>query len=92
MRNVTRYVQRLLRQRRPGRFVPTDEEAGMLAAAIALRSARPEDGMPRAEFLTQLRGQLAEQAARAGEDERSPVPRRPRRLVLVGTAAAAVAG
>ncbi len=98
MRKVTRYVERLLRQRRPRPFVPTDEEASALSAAIALRAARPEDAIPRSEFVATLHGKLAEQAARAGEPDAAAPDRsgqRRRRGFLVGTvvsAATAVAG
>jgi cytochrome b6-f complex iron-sulfur subunit len=89
MRNVSRYVERLRRHRRPHSFVPTDEQAEALTAAIALSGARPEDAMPRPEFVAGLRDRLAADLARAGEDEREPV-RRPRRGLLLGTAASAV--
>jgi nitrite reductase/ring-hydroxylating ferredoxin subunit len=89
MRKVTRYVDRLLRQRRPRPFVPTDEQAEAVSAAIALRGARPEDAIPRAEFVTALRGRLADQAARDGEDDWVPAKRR--RGFLIGTASAASA-
>src|SRR5690348_18103921 len=71
-RKVTRYVERLLRQRRPRPFVPTDEEAETLSAAVTLRAARPEEAMPRGEFVAALHTKLAEQAARAGESEVAP--------------------
>lgn len=91
MRKVSRYVERLLRQRRPRPFVPTDEEAEALSAAVALRSARPEEAIPRGEFVAALHDRLAEQAARA--DEPSPVPTRAgprrRRGFLIGTAVSA---
>jgi cytochrome b6-f complex iron-sulfur subunit len=93
MRRISSYIDRLLRQRRPRRFVPTDEEAEALRAAIALRAAEPEGAMPRPEFLAGLRIKVATQVARTGESE--PEVNRPpagqRRQVLVGTAAAAAA-
>ena len=67
MRRVIRYVERLILQRRPRSFVPTDDEAGALRVAILLRSARPENAMPQGEFITALRRRLAEQASRTGE-------------------------
>ncbi len=91
MRNVTRYVDRLLRQRRPRPFVPTDEEAEALTAAIRLRAARPEDAIPRTEFVAALRTRLAEQDTRTGEEEPAVVARRPRRGVLIGTTVSAAA-
>jgi cytochrome b6-f complex iron-sulfur subunit len=85
-RKVTRYVDRLLRQRRPRPFVPTDEQAGALRAAIALRAARAEDAAPRAEFVAALHRRLAA----AADEEPAPVPApRPRRRLLIGTAVSA---
>jgi cytochrome b6-f complex iron-sulfur subunit len=91
VRRITSYIDRLLRQRRPRDFVPTDDEADALRAAIALRAAEPEGAMPRPEFLADLRVKVAMQVARGGEFE--PEVNRPpagqRRQLLVGTAAAA---
>ncbi|MCU7724947.1 Rieske (2Fe-2S) protein [Actinoplanes sp. KI2] len=91
VRRISAYIDRLLRQRRPGRFVPTDDEADALRAAIALRAAEPEGAMPRPEFLADLRAKVATEMARAGEAEpevgRPPTGRR--RQLLAGTAAAA---
>jgi nitrite reductase/ring-hydroxylating ferredoxin subunit len=91
VRRISRYVEDLLRGRRPRRFVPTDDESDALRAAIELRGARPESAIPRPEFLTALRGRLAEQAALAGEGEPEPVrvPARRRRIVLAGAGVAA---
>jgi cytochrome b6-f complex iron-sulfur subunit len=92
MRRISRYIDRLLRQRRPRPFVPTDEEAEALTAAIALRSARPEESMPRAEFIAGLRERLAVRASQVEEplsDEPVPAGRRHRRNLLVGASAAA---
>jgi nitrite reductase/ring-hydroxylating ferredoxin subunit len=91
VRRISSYIDRLLRQRRPRRFVPTDDEADALRAAIALRAADPEGAMPRPEFVAELRAKVAAQMARTGESEPDvgrPVAGR-RRQVLVGTAAAA---
>lgn len=89
MGRVASYIDRLLHNRRPRHFVPTDDEAAALRAAIALRPGEPEGAMPRPEFLADLRVKLAAQMARTGELEVSdPRPGR-RRQVLVGTAAAA---
>jgi cytochrome b6-f complex iron-sulfur subunit len=91
VRRISSYIDRLLRRQRPGRFVPTDDEADAMRAAIALRAADPEGAMPRPEFLADLRTRVATQMARTGESE-PEVSRRPagrRRQVLAGTAAAA---
>jgi cytochrome b6-f complex iron-sulfur subunit len=89
MRRINSYLDRLLRQRRPRPFVPTDDEAAALRAAIALRSAQAESSIPRAEFVTGLRARLAEQAGRTGEPEPEPAPAGNRRHLLLGASAAA---
>jgi nitrite reductase/ring-hydroxylating ferredoxin subunit len=92
VRRISSYIDRLLRQRRPGRFVPTDDEADVLRAAIALRAADPEGALPRPEFLADLRAKVATEMARTGEPEPEPQVKRPagrRRQVLAGSAAAA---
>jgi nitrite reductase/ring-hydroxylating ferredoxin subunit len=91
VRQISSYIDRLLRRRRPGRFVPTDDEADALRAAIALRAADPEGAMPRPEFLADLRGKVATRMARTGEPEpeAGERPTGRRRQLLAGTAAAA---
>ena len=91
VRRISTYIDRLLRQRRPGRFVPTDDEADALRAAIALRAAEPEGAMPRPEFLAGLRAKLGAEMTRTGdaEPEVSRPPAGRRRQLLAGTAAAA---
>jgi nitrite reductase/ring-hydroxylating ferredoxin subunit len=86
---ISRYVERLLRQRRPRKFVPTDDEAAAMQAAIALRSSRAESSIPRAEFVAELRARLAEQAGRTGEIEPEPASAGNRRHLLIGASAAA---
>jgi nitrite reductase/ring-hydroxylating ferredoxin subunit len=85
---LRRYVDDLLRGRRPKPFQPDDFEAAQIKTAIELRAAGPGGDRPRPEFLDELRGRLAEQMAGP------PVPvRKPnttRRQVIVGTSAAAV--
>jgi len=84
---ISSYIDRLLRQRGPRPFVPTDEEADALRAAIALRAAERDGAMPRPDFVADLRVKVAEQVARTGESEpevnRAPTGRP--RQVLVGT-------
>ena len=91
MRRVTSFVDRLLRQRRPRPFVPTDDEAAAMRAALTLRDARPDAGMPRPEFVAHLRERLAEQAARSGEPDPEPAGTGNRRHLLVTAGAAAAA-
>ncbi len=92
MRKVTRYIDGLLRDKKPRSFVPTDEESAAIRAAITMRAARPENAIPRSEFVAGLRDRLAEQVERTGEPAPpDDVPVRRRRGLLIGTAAAAVA-
>lgn len=59
MRGITRYVEDLLRSRRPRRFRASEEDTGLARVAIALRSARPGSGAPTEEFVTGLHKKLA---------------------------------
>lgn len=91
MRGIARYVEDLLRSRRPRRFRASEADAAMARTAVTLRAARPGSGAPREEFITGLHRQLAAELD-------PPAPRRAatrRRTVLrtAGVAAgAALAG
>jgi cytochrome b6-f complex iron-sulfur subunit len=87
-RALRRYVDDLLRGRRPKPFKPDDFEAVQIRTAIDLRAARGGDA-PREEFLTDLRGRLAAQMD--GVPAARPKVSATRRQVIVGTSAAAVA-
>jgi nitrite reductase/ring-hydroxylating ferredoxin subunit len=92
-RGLRRYVDDLLRGRRPKPFAPDDFEAAQIRTAIELRAARqgPDAGAgPRPEFLTDLHRRLAEQMA-GTPAEPAPKPNTTRRQVIVGTSAAAAA-
>ncbi|MBW0011553.1 Rieske (2Fe-2S) protein [Mycobacterium sp.] len=92
-RGLRRYVDDLLRGRRPKPFVADDFEAVQIRTAIELRAARtgPDaDGSPRPEFLTDLHRRLAEQMNGAPA-EPAPKQSTTRRQVIVGTSAAAAA-
>jgi cytochrome b6-f complex iron-sulfur subunit len=88
-RGLRRYVDDLLRGRRPQPFRPDDFEAAQIRTAIDLQAARLGSDAPREEFLTDLRRRLAAQAGG------SPPPvvksGATRRNVIVGTSAAAAA-
>jgi cytochrome b6-f complex iron-sulfur subunit len=58
MRGITRYVDELLRSRRPRRFRASGEDARLARAAVTLRAARP-GGAARDEFVTALHKRLA---------------------------------
>ncbi len=87
---LRRYIDDLLRDRRPRPFRPDDFEAAQIRTAIELRAARQGDDAPRQEFLTDLHRRLAEQAAGA-PSETAPKHSSTRRQVIVGTSAAAAA-
>ncbi len=59
MRGITRYIEDLVRSRRPRRFRASEEETGLARTAIALRAARPGSGAPAEEFVTALHKRLA---------------------------------
>jgi len=88
-RGLRRYVDDLLRGRRPRAFAPDDFEAAQIRTAIELRAARQGPDAGDEEFLTDLRRRLAAQA-----DGTSPPVAKSgatRRNVIVGTSAAAAA-
>ena len=91
-RGLRKYIDDLLRGRRPKAFVPDDFEAAQIRTAIELRAARPGSDAPRQEFLDDLHIRLAQQMTGAPPE----VPRMSkwnttRRQVVVGTSAAAAA-
>jgi nitrite reductase/ring-hydroxylating ferredoxin subunit len=59
MRGITRYVEDLIRSRRPRRFAADEDSAGLARTAITLRAARPGSGAPREEFVLGLHKRLA---------------------------------
>jgi cytochrome b6-f complex iron-sulfur subunit len=91
-RGLRKYIDDLLRGRRPKAFQPDDFEAAQIRTAIELRAARPGDDAPRQEFLNDLRIRLAQQMTGA-PPEVPPMSRwnTTRRQVVVGTSAAAAA-
>lgn len=92
-RGLRRYVDDLLRGRRPKPFAPDDFEAAQLRTAIELRAAREGaevDDAPSPEFLADLRGRLAEQMS-GTPPAAAPKTNTTRRQVIVGTSAAAAA-
>ncbi|OBH37550.1 (2Fe-2S)-binding protein [Mycobacterium intracellulare] len=89
-RALRRYVDDLLRGRRPRPFAPDDFEAAQLRTAIELRAARSGDDAPRPEFVADLHRRIGEQMS--GTPPRTPPGRvGTRRQVIVGTSAAATA-
>jgi len=91
-RGLRRYVDDLLRSRRPKAFRPDDFEAAQIRTAIELRASQPGDDTPSQDFLADLQSRLAEQmgdAPASSGQNRWQVPNR--RTVLVGTSVAAAA-
>jgi cytochrome b6-f complex iron-sulfur subunit len=88
-RGLRRYIDDLLRGRRPKPFRPDDFEASQIRTAIDLQAARLGSDAPRQEFLTDLRHRLA--AQQDGTAQPAPKLGATRRNVIVGTSAAAAA-
>jgi cytochrome b6-f complex iron-sulfur subunit len=88
-RGLRRYVDDLLRGRRPKPFHPDDFEAAQIRTAIELKAARLGGDAPSEEFLSDLQGRLAEQMADGSTT--TPKHSATRRQVIVGTSAAAAA-
>jgi cytochrome b6-f complex iron-sulfur subunit len=83
---VDRYVEGLLRRRRPRPFAPSEDDLAVARTAIALAAAGPDRLEPDQEFVARLRRRLAREAGRgaAGTVEgpaRAPEPARPSRAV-----------
>ncbi|OBF63311.1 (2Fe-2S)-binding protein [Mycobacterium sp. 852002-51971_SCH5477799-a] len=89
-RGLRRYVDDLLRGRRPRPFAPDDFEAAQVRTAIELRAAREGGDAPRPEFVADLHRRVAEQMSGA-PTETAPGRVSTRRQVIVGTSAAATA-
>lgn len=88
MRGVRRFVEDLLRQRRPRSFAAEPDDDAELRTAIMLRDARQGSGVPSEEFVTGLRQRLAAEL----DGEPAPVQGgNRRRFVQITSAAAATA-
>jgi cytochrome b6-f complex iron-sulfur subunit len=69
MRGLTRYLEDLIRSRRPRRFAADSDSADLARTAITLRAGRPGSGDPREEFVLALRKRLAREL-----DPPAPIP------------------
>jgi cytochrome b6-f complex iron-sulfur subunit len=91
MRGITRYIEDLLRSRRPRAFRADPDEAALAQVAITLRAARPGSGAPTEEFVTGLHKRLAAELEpgpdRTGPDRTGPA--RPRRAFVRAASVAA---
>jgi nitrite reductase/ring-hydroxylating ferredoxin subunit len=87
-----RYVDRLLRRRRPKPFAPTEDDVAVLATAIDLMVAGPDADDPSPAFVERLRGRLAERT-QAEQEAETPLPTwrtaARRRVLTAGAMAAA---
>ena len=92
VRSRARYIEDLIRSRRPRRLKAVEDDAAMVRAAITLRAARPGSGEPTDEFVASLHRKLAAEldpppARRAAAARRTFL----RAAAATGGAAAAVA-
>jgi len=88
-RSLRRYIDDLLRGRRPKPFRPDDFEAAQIRTAIDLQALRQGSDAPSDEFLADLHRRLA--AQQDGAAPPAPTLNATRRTVIVGTSAAAAA-
>lgn len=86
-RRLQRYVDTILRDRRPRRAA-AGEDAGAMRLAARLHAAHPGAAEPSPEFVDTLARRLRREAA----DEQVPMPQRRRFLAAAGAAAAAGIG
>ena len=93
-RRLRRYVEDLLRGRRPRPFPADERQAAEVRAAIALRAARPGGGAPHEDFVAALHRRLATEFGTAAPSPatRPPTRRRVVQVASVAAAAAAVGG
>jgi cytochrome b6-f complex iron-sulfur subunit len=87
---LDRYVNDLVRRRRPKSFTPTEDDLAVARVAIELSAARPEQAEPRSAFVDQLRDRLLELEA---DPPAPPAANRwtPGRRGVLGALAAAAA-
>jgi cytochrome b6-f complex iron-sulfur subunit len=88
-RSLRRYIDDLLRGRRPKPFRPDDFEAAQIRTAIDLQASRQGSDAPSDDFLADLHRRLAAQQDAAAPP--APTLNATRRTVIVGTSAAAAA-
>jgi cytochrome b6-f complex iron-sulfur subunit len=84
-RQVRRFVEDLLRGKRPKSFRANEADLAELRTAITLRAARPGSGAPSAEFVTTLHERLSAEHAdteRADADHVGAKPDLPRRQAV----------
>jgi hypothetical protein len=87
---LSAYIDALASGRRPGRFSAGPYDREVLAMAIALRAARPDDAEPDEEFVSGLYDELASQARPQLGSNVRPAKFSRGRAVLVAVAASVV--
>lgn len=91
-RDAARYVDDLVRGRRPGPAQLEEGDADTIRTAIRLKAARSDEAEPRQEWMSQLHSELAGIHGGSAGVAGSPSGRRPRRTHnVLGIAAASVA-
>jgi cytochrome b6-f complex iron-sulfur subunit len=95
-RRITKFVDALLRNRRPRPFAPDSDDVAAMRAAIELTAAQPGAALPSSEFIAELHQRLADQHAEEHADARDAgqvvaPPRFTRRRLIQGVATAAAA-
>ena len=89
-RRLSAFVDSLRRNRRPKAFTPDADDVEAMRAAIELNNAQPGAALPRAEFVSDLHGRLADQLNETDDSAVSlAAARLSRRRVLGGIGAAA---
>jgi cytochrome b6-f complex iron-sulfur subunit len=89
-RRLSAFVDSLRRNRRPKAFTPDADDVEAMRAAIELNNAQPGAALPRAEFVNDLHGRLADQLNETDDRAVSlAAARLSRRRVLGGIGAAA---
>lgn len=85
---IDRYVDSLLRRRRPKSFAPTEDDLAVARVAIDLSAAVPDAQRPREAFVEDLRRRLIEQQESSSPAPAPPPAYRPRgrRRFLAATA------
>ena len=86
-RRLSSFLDALVAGRRPGAFKADPEDLEVLRTAIALRTARPGDGTPDEQFVSDLYQSLTEQADSSPATNVHPLRRRRTRTALVAVAA-----
>jgi hypothetical protein len=89
---VSSFIDDMLADRRPRGFKASAADAEILRAAITMRAARPGEGVPKMQFVDDLRKELAQQVPVATAPPGRRVASRRSRLLVAAAAAVTVIG